>query len=116
MSVTLRLLFDEDTEMKFARLCERDGHDVQRVVEVPELGPGTKDPEVREYAKEMDRIIVTHDKGFAKADASTHAGVFYAPKQHRSSFRLYRILSAVREAYPSRDALQPVAHLTDDWL
>jgi len=30
MSVTLPLLFDEDTEAKFARLCEKDGSSGRR--------------------------------------------------------------------------------------
>lgn len=56
MSVTLSLLFDEETEAKFARLCEKDGHDAERVVEVSDLGRGSTDHEVRRYANATDRI------------------------------------------------------------
>lgn len=113
MAFTLSLLFDEDTEQKLARLCEKDGHDVERVVTVPELGDGTKDPEVREYAKREDRIIVAHDDDHVGVD---HAGVFYAPNQRLSSFELYRIISAVCEAYDPSETLPEVVYLTENWL
>jgi len=50
MAVRPSLLFDEDTEAKFARLCEKDDHNVERVVDVSELGRGSTDREVRRYA------------------------------------------------------------------
>jgi predicted nuclease of predicted toxin-antitoxin system len=64
MSVTLALLFDEDTEAKFARLCEKEGHDVERVVDISELCRGAKDTEIRRYANSTDRIVVTHDDDY----------------------------------------------------
>ena len=116
MSLTLRLLFDEDTEKQFARLCERDGHDVERVVDVPELGGGAKDSDVRSYARHEDRIIVCHDDDHTQVPIEEHAGVFHIPEQRLSSFDHYRIISAVCESYPTRESLQAVVYLTDDWL
>lgn len=116
MTFTLSLLFDEDTEQKLAHLCEKDGHDVERVVTVPELGAGTKDSEVRGYAKREDRIIIAHDDDHVGVDTSDHAGVFYAPNQRLSSFELYRIISVVCETYDSSGDLPEIVYLTEDWL
>lgn len=116
MSVTLSLLFDEDTEAKFARLCDKDGHDVERAVDVSELGRGAKDIEVRRYANSTDRIVVTHDDDYVSETRSDGDRTFYAPNQRLSAFELYRILSAVCDAVSSAAELPPVVYLTEDWL
>jgi hypothetical protein len=116
MPVTLSLLFDEDTEAKFARLCEKDGHDVERIVDVSKLGRGSKDAEVRRYANSTDRIVVTHDDDYVRETQSHDDRVFYAPNQRLSAFELYRILSAVCDAVSSAEDIPPVVYLTEDWL
>ncbi|WP_157573553.1 DUF5615 family PIN-like protein [Haloplanus natans] len=116
MSVRLPLLFDEDTEAKFARLCEKDGHDVERVVDVSELGRGAKDAEVRGYADSTDRIVVTHDDDYVSEIRADGDRTFYAPNQRLSAFELYRILSAVCDAISSAEELPPVVYLTEEWL
>jgi hypothetical protein len=116
MSVTLPLLFDEDTEAKFARLCEKDGHDVERVVDVSELGRGAKDTEIRRYANSTDRIVVTHDDDYVSGTRADDDRTFYAPNQRLSAFELYRILSAVCDAVSSAEELPPIVYLTEDWL
>jgi hypothetical protein len=116
MSVTLPLLFDEDTEAKFARLCEKDGHDVERVVDVSELGRGANDAEVRRYANSTDRIVVTHDDDYVSETQTDGDRTFYAPNQRLSAFELYRILSAVCDAVSSAEELPPVVYLTEAWL
>lgn len=114
--LTLPLLFDEDTEPELSRRCGADGHDVERVASVPDLGRGAGDATVRDYADRTGRIVVTHDKGFAKAVASSHRGVFYGPNQRLSAARYYRIVGAVCESYDSRAALPSTVYLTEDWL
>jgi hypothetical protein len=116
MSATLPLLFDEDTEAKFARLCEKDGHDVERVVDVSELGRGAKDAEVRRYAHSTGRIVVTHDDDYVSETQAGGDRTFHAPNQRLSAFELYRILSAVCDAVSSAAELPPVVYLTEDWL
>lgn len=116
MSVTLPLLFDEDTEAKFAKLCEKDGHDVERVVDVSELGRGAKDAEVRRYAHSTDRIVVTHDDDYVGETRVDGDSTFYAPNQRLSAFERYRILSAVCDAVSSAEELPPVVYLTEEWL
>jgi hypothetical protein len=113
----LRFLLDEDTERRLADLLARDGHDVERVVEVDALGGGADDLNgVLPYAKRTDRIVLTYDDDFTAYDREAHAGVFYCPDQRRSTFELYRIVSAVADAYPSREAMPPVVFLTGNWI
>jgi len=114
VALTLSLLFDEDTEAEFARLCTNDGHDVERVVSVAELGSGVDDSRVAAYARSAGRIIVTHDDDFIRGTQSTE--VFYAPNQRLSAFELYRIVSEVCELYPGQSALPDVVYLTEDWF
>lgn len=113
----LSLLLDENVERDLGRKLERAGHDVQHVVDVPALGPGAPDDAVRSYAREHDRIIVTHDDHFADpADADRHVGVFYCPNQHVETFDLLRIVEAITEAHVRRERLPPVVFLSTNWL
>ena len=63
-SFVLDALLDEDTSGELARRLRDRGHDVERVVEIQELGDGVHDAAVHSYAERHDRIIVTHDEGF----------------------------------------------------
>lgn len=57
-------LLDEDTAARLDDRLSNRGHDVQRVVDVDELGPGTDDDVVLWYAMQAERVIVTYDEGF----------------------------------------------------
>lgn len=112
----LRLLLDEDTERDLAVKLRHIGHDVERVVEAEELGPGAKDGDVRKLARRTNRILVTHDDDHVSAPYEQHAGVFYGPNQRLSSFTLLQIIEQVTRQYPSRDEIPPIVYLTEDWL
>lgn len=99
-----------------AEYLENGGHDVERVVDVDDLGPGATDREVRNYARRSDRIVVTHDDDHGSVSPKKHAGVFYCPNQRLTSFDIYRIIDAVASSYPSVDAMQSVVYLTENWL
>lgn len=58
------VLLDEDTDAVIKQFLEDQGHDVERVVEIDELGPGTDDADVLDYAEREDRVIITYDEGF----------------------------------------------------
>jgi len=62
----LDALLDEDTSDELSRRLSEQGHDVQRVVDVPDLGDGVDDSVVHRYAEENDRVVITHDEGFFK--------------------------------------------------
>jgi predicted nuclease of predicted toxin-antitoxin system len=111
----VRFLLDEDTKSALARHLSKSTHDTERVVTA--LEPGATDSEVMEYAHSTDRIIVTHDNDFADTDLhDEHRGVFYCPNQRLPPFEMYRIITAVIEAYPNRDAFPSVVYLTREWL
>lgn len=79
------ILGDEHTERQVKTYLEKAGHDVELVVDVPELGPGTADAEVRRYAGEHDRLILTSDKGYLAVDESKHAGLLFQPNDKLSA-------------------------------
>lgn len=112
----LRLLLDEDTERELATKLRHAEHDVERVVEATELGPGATDDSVREYSRNTGRIIATHDDDHISVAVDEHAGVFYAPNQCLSAFELFRIVQRISEVYPNQSEIPPVVFLTTDWL
>lgn len=111
----LSFLLDENVEADLAHKLAREGHDVDRVVEIDELGRGTPDCEVRRYARETDRIIVTYDDHFADPDGN-HVGVFYCPDQQLPVFNVFRIITAVVDHFDEREVLPPVVFLSENWL
>lgn len=111
----MRFLLDEDTESSLARHLSKSSHDVGRVVNA--LEPGATDSEVMEHARSTNRIIVTHDDDFTATGLhDEHRGVFYCPNQRLPPFEIYRIITAVIEVYPNRDAFPSVVYLTEEWL
>ena len=112
----LRLLLDEDTERDLAHKLRHAGHDVERVSDATALGTGTKDEEVRAYARKTDRILVTHDDDHVAVPFNEHAGIFYAPNQRLSSYALFQIIQQISKQYRSLDEITPVVYLTEAWL
>lgn len=65
-----RLLLDEMTEGRLAEYLAKMGHDVERVVDCPALGPGTDDGDIVAYAEREEQLLVTADDDFlAEHDA-----------------------------------------------
>ena len=58
-SFLLDTLLDEDTSEELAERLREQGHDVERVVEIRELGDGVDDGDVHNYAEKHDRVILT---------------------------------------------------------
>ncbi|WP_254544508.1 DUF5615 family PIN-like protein [Halomarina pelagica] len=112
----VRFLLDEHTERDLADKLVRDGHDVERVVALSDLGPGVPDDRVRSYARSTDRIVVTNDDDFVEVEADDRGCVFYYPNQRLASFDLYRIITNVVEAFPDRESFPSVVFLTEKWL
>jgi len=63
-AILLDGLLDEDTSEELSHRLSDRGHNVERVVDIPDLGDGADDADVLEYAEQHDRVIVTHDEGF----------------------------------------------------
>ena len=109
-------LLDENIAAPLADKLDKTGHDVERVVEVSELGKGVDDTTIRQYAVQDDRLIVTGDDDFVQMPADSHSGVFYVPDQSLPPHELYHIIQRVIEAFPSREAMDTVTYIATDWL
>ncbi|MBX0296710.1 DUF5615 family PIN-like protein [Haloarcula nitratireducens] len=70
-------LLDENIAAPLADKLDKAGHDVERVVDVSELGEGVDDTTIRRYAVQAGRLIVTSDDDFVQMPADVHSGVFY---------------------------------------
>lgn len=115
--MAVAFLLDEDTEKQLAVLLEEEGHNVERVVAVDELGAGSNDEEVRAYAKRTDRIIVTYDDHHIAVPNTEHAGVFYCPTQQTQTYVVLQVIEAVLSYYADRNTLPAVIFLSPDtWL
>jgi len=109
-------LLDENIAAPLADKLDKAGHDVERVVNVRELGEGVDDTTIRLYAVQEGHLIVTSDDDFVQMPVDSHSGVFYVPDQSLSSHKLYHIIQRVIEVFPDREAMDTVTYITTDWL
>ncbi|WP_440989476.1 DUF5615 family PIN-like protein [Haloarchaeobius baliensis] len=112
----LSFLLDENITAPLADKLDKAGHDVERVVDVDELGEGVDDTTIRLYAVQEGRLIVTRDDDFVQMPADSHSGVLYVPDQSLPPHELYHIIQRVIEVFPNRDAMDSVTYITADWL
>lgn len=117
--MAFRLLLDEMTEGSLADYCEKLGHDVDRVVDVPELGSGADNADVVAYARRADRLLVTYDDDFlAEYDALDRIGVLFQAADRTSPFETANVIDAVSEhlEQPAVVESDEPVHLTANWL
>ncbi len=70
----MRLLLDEDSGAHaLANALRADGHDVERVVDVGDLGPGSSDDAVLAYAVAANRVLISKN-GADFAEIATRPG------------------------------------------
>ncbi len=113
------LLLDEMTEARLAEYCRKLGHDVERVVEVSELGPGSDDTAVVAYAEREDRILVTYDDDFlADHDALNRIGVLFQANDQTPPYETGNIIDAITDHADQQQIVESESpfHLTTDWL
>jgi predicted nuclease of predicted toxin-antitoxin system len=77
---SLRFYFDEHIGSAIVRGVRRRGVDVLTLVEAGKLGATDKEHFV--FARQQERVIVTHDTDFLRlaASSSNHAGIIYGPQ------------------------------------
>ena len=109
-------LLDENIAAPLADKLDKAGHDVERVVDVSELGEGVDDTAIRLHAVREGRLIVTSDDDFVQMSTDSHCGVFYVPDQSLSAHELYHIIQRVIEAFPDQEAMETVTYITTEWL
>ena len=113
-----RLLLDEMTEAALADYCHNLGHDVERVITVPPLGPGSDDGDIVTYAERERRLLVTYDDDFLTHEALDRIGVLFQPDDRTPPFETANVIDAVVDHVEQRqivDSDEPF-HLTTAWL
>ena len=70
-------LLDENIAAPLADKLDKAGHDVERIVDVSELGEDIDDIAIRQYAVQEGRLIVTSGDDFVQMPVGSHNGVFY---------------------------------------
>jgi hypothetical protein len=115
----LALLLDEMTETGLAEYCRKLDHDVERVVDIPELGPGSGDDAVVAYAEREDRVLVTYDDDFlSKHEALDRIGVLFQPDDRTPPFETANVVDAVADHVDQQAIVEhdEAFHLTTNWL
>jgi len=105
-------LLDENIAAPLADKLDKAGHDVERVVNVSELGEGVDDTTIRLYAVREGRIIVTSDNDFVQmpvdsrdillavnGEASRTTGGIFAGLRYNLFSRGERPALAVEQVY-----------------
>jgi predicted nuclease of predicted toxin-antitoxin system len=113
------LLLDEMTEAALAEYCEKLGHDVERVVDSPDLVAGSDDTTIVAYAEREHRLLVTYDDDFLGGhDALDRIGVLFQVNDRTLPFETANIIDSVSEHIDQQQVVKsrnPV-HLTTEWL
>lgn len=116
--MAFRLLLDEMTEAALAEYCHKLGHDVERVVDVPELGPGTDDADIVACAERENRLLVTYDDDFLAGEPLDRIGVLFQPDDRTPPFETANVVDAIATHVDQQDVIdydEPF-HLTAAWL
>ena len=102
----MSFLLDENIAAPLADKLDKAGHDVERVVNVSELGEGVDDTTIRRYAVQESRLIVTSDDDFVRMSADSHRGVFYTIRRTRRSTRTGpRSIETIQTTWTSGNSL-----------
>lgn len=92
------------------------GHDVEHVDLVSKLGKGVDDERIAQYARETNRIIVTHDDDFVLEVAKlAFRAVLYLDDATLPPGKVAGIVHAVSQRYPM-DQLEGVEFVGAEWL
>jgi hypothetical protein len=117
--MAFRLLLDEMTEAALADYCRRLDHSAERVVELPELGPGSDDAEIVDYAESENRLLVTCDDDFlANHDALSRIGVLFSEDDRLPPSETANIIDSIESHVDQQDIVERdgAFHLTTNWL
>lgn len=117
--MSFRLLLDEMTEAGLADYLRKMGHDVERVVECPALGPGSHDRDVVAYAERDDRLLVTYDDDFlVDHDALDRIGVLFQAEGRMPAFETANVINEIATQVDQNAiaAYDEPYHLSERWL
>ncbi len=114
--MTFRILADEHCERKAVDYLRKEGHDVERVIDVPELGHGASDAEIAAYAQREDRLILTSDDDFlAEIEHTEHAGILFQPNERMNAFDVASAVSSIA-SHIDQGKIDTDVYVTENWL
>ncbi|WP_436908705.1 DUF5615 family PIN-like protein [Halosimplex marinum] len=94
-------------------------HDVVRVVDCPELGPGTADGEIVAFAERDDRLLVTYDDDLlTQHETLNRIGVLFQENGRTPAFETANIVNEIWKHVDQRAVVEhgEAYHLTGDWV
>lgn len=114
--MSYRLLLDENFEHEVCSRLQDDGHDVEHVDFVSELGKGASDEELARYSIETDRIIVTYDDDFiGKLPSDQYRGVLFFQDDTVTAREVTNVITTMSEMYP-HDRVRGLQKTGREWL
>jgi hypothetical protein len=106
----MRLLCDENVRGSIVRLLEQEGHDVERVQDV--LDVGDPDSAVLEYATDTDRVVLTNDTDFLDSEG---VGVLFLDTQMSDPRPVVTAIGRI-ERVTDGSVSNTVYHVPDGWV
>lgn len=113
--MSYRLLIDENVERAVASRLEDSGHDVEHVTLVSDLGPGTADALILDYARETDRVVLTYDDDFVLSFDPPSTPVLYVSDESLSAAAVATVVDSVSRLCPQSE-LEGVEYVGSEWL
>lgn len=116
MGFTYRLLLDEGIEDEVTHRLSAQGHDVEHVDSVSELGKGSTDEDVGVYSIETDRLVVTYDDDFVlKLNPADYRAVLYFDDASTPAEQVAAIVDSMAAHFPP-DEVDGLVEMGREWL
>lgn len=113
--MAFRILADENVELATVEYLRTAGNDVERIVDVPELGLGAEDQAIARYARQQDRLILTQDDDFfTELDVADTAGVCFQRDQSLSASEVGAIVETMAQYLDQSDVT--LEYVSSAWL
>lgn len=110
-----RILADENVERATVTYLRKLGHDVEWVRDVSELGVGSEDIEIVEYAVADDRLILTQDDDFfTTLEIDETVGVLFQKDQTLSARTVGDIVQTLSEYLDQEEII--LEFVSRNWL
>lgn len=94
------ILGDVNVKSAFLTALRSEGHTVERVVDVEDLGETATDSEICSYAESRDAVIVTNDaKDFEQFD--THPGIIIVPQTELTAGEVATAVARIERTVPT---------------
>lgn len=110
-----RILADENIERATVTYLQQLGHNVVWVRDVPELGVGSSDTTIANYATAENRVILTQDDDFfTELELSQSAGILFQTDQTLTAREVGDITDEISQNIAQRDV--SLEYVSSNWL